>query len=109
MSPVRAFDSGGFSIRVYVSPYIAGTEKSANPVAVSENKLIALRQRIVDWVQFIGALPDKLNDQTYAMLLRRTNALINTEKLTRLGFLVLVDSREQAAQVVEVRENGLNI
>jgi hypothetical protein len=38
LSPVRAFDSVDFPIRVYVNPYIAGTEKSANLVPVRENK-----------------------------------------------------------------------
>jgi tetratricopeptide (TPR) repeat protein len=104
LSPVRAFDSGDFPIRVYVSPYIAGTEKSANPVAVPENKLIALRQGVADWVQLIGSLPDRPNDQTYAIVLMRSDTPIDTAKISRLGFLVLVDSRDQADLVIEARE-----
>jgi tetratricopeptide (TPR) repeat protein len=102
--PVFAFDSGDFPIRVYVNPFIVGTEKSANPVPVPENKLLALRQGVADWVQLIGALPDKPNDQTYAIVLRRSETPIDTAKINRLGFLVFVDSSEQADLVVEARE-----
>ncbi len=102
--PTYAFDSGDFPIHVYVSPYLEGTEKSANPIPVPENKLFALRQGIGDWVQLIGALPDKPNDQTYAIVLRRSQTPIDIEKINRLGFLVFVDSREQADLVVEARD-----
>jgi hypothetical protein len=104
VSPVRAFDSGDFPIRVYVSPCIAGTEKSANPVAVPENKLSALRQGVAYWVRLIGSLSNKPNDQTYTIVLMRSETPIDTAKLTRLGFLVLVDSREQADLVIEARD-----
>jgi hypothetical protein len=87
-----------------VSPYIAGIEKSANPVPVPENKLIALRQGVADWVELVRALPDKPSDQTYAIVLMRSETPIDTAKLTRLGFLVLVDSREQADLVIEARD-----
>lgn len=102
--PAFAFDSGDFPIRVYVSPYLAGTEKSSSPIVVPENKLLALRQGIADWVQLIAALPDKPSDQTFTIQIRRSDTPIDTARINRMGFLVYVDSREQADLIVEARD-----
>jgi len=106
-SPVGAYDNSDFPIRVYVSPYLKGTEDTAEPVPIPEGAYRALRQGVLDWVDLmIRAIsqPAKQEDTAYTIVLNRKIDEKRLESFNKLNFLVLQEKREGADLVIEASD-----
>ncbi|WP_287130347.1 TonB family protein [Candidatus Cyanaurora vandensis] len=96
VQPVQAWDAGDFPIKVYINPVLKGS-----PQAVPDPVLQALRQGVLDWNRLLVELPPKPQDTLYTLVLTKNRSMADAQELEKLGFLVLVDSPQQADLLVE--------
>ncbi|WP_218081078.1 TonB family protein [Anthocerotibacter panamensis] len=100
--PVWAWDSGDFPIKVYISPYISGTQKEDQPgQPVPQSALQALRQGVLDWNRLLLQLPSQPSNEAYTLVLDKHGGEQDAENLFKLGFLEFTARREQADLFIE--------
>ncbi|AGY59119.1 TonB C-terminal domain-containing protein [Gloeobacter kilaueensis] len=103
---MRQFYSDDFPVKVYISPYLAGsteTDETKRP-RVPEAAYNALRQAVLDWDLLMINSPDKPLDRTYTIVLKQKLDVSDATRFAKFGFLVLTDQPGEADLFVEASD-----
>jgi tetratricopeptide (TPR) repeat protein len=93
-----AYDQTTFPVRVYVSPDYADARETNHRVPPAA--ILALRQGVLDWNRLIETQKDIKENESTTLVLHRDQDEKDTTALNSLGFLQLVDKKEDADLVI---------
>jgi tetratricopeptide (TPR) repeat protein len=93
-----AYDQTTFPMRVYVSPDYADARETNHRVPPAT--ILALRQGVLDWNRLIETQKTIKEDESTTLVLHRDQDEKDTTALNSLGFLQLVEKKEDADLVI---------